>query len=255
MKLAANTVHIWLTRKSLIPTSALTGYYSLMSHTELTRNLRFKSPVLRDVDAITRALLRTVLSQYEAYSPSLWEFDAGDHGKPYIAKPSTRLFFNLSHTTEWVACAIASFPVIGIDIERCGRDVAVLRLAKRFFSRQEYRDLQNFSGEAQKNRFFDYWTLKESYIKARGEGISLGLDKFSFRFSENATIGIECEDQLQESPAAWHFRLSPVEGGHRLALAVKPPQPIQAIDICHFFTIPQHSIESYAGPLQLQEPV
>ncbi len=251
MELPANTVHIWLTRKSLVPTAALSGYYSLMNHTELTRNLLYKSDALRAADAITRALLRTTLSQYDDCSPAHWEFKEHERGKPYIANPSTRLFFSLSHTTEWIVCAIARFPVIGVDIEHCHRDIAVLRLASRFFSQAEYSDLLNFSGAAQKNRFFDYWTLKESYIKARGEGISLGLGKFNFRFSKEGKIEIECDALLRESPREWHFRLSSGAGDHRLAVAVKPPQPIEALDISHFFTIPQHSIENYTGPLLL----
>lgn len=255
MDLAVHSVHIWLTRVSLIPTSALAGYYSLMNQAERTRNLSYSSGALRDADAITRALLRTVLSQYEECPPSQWEFSEHHRGKPHITKPNTRLFFNLSHSIEWIVCAVARFPIIGIDIERCNRDVAIERLAKRFFSPQEYRDLLNFSGEAQKNRFFDYWTLKESYIKARGEGISLGLEKFNFRFSHDGSIGIACDEVLQENPDAWHFRLSPSAGDHRLALAIKPPQPTPAMDICHFFTIPQRSVENYTGPLQLQEMV
>ncbi len=255
MELAANTIHIWLTRMSSIPTSAFAEYYNVLSQAELARNRGFSSETLRNTDAITRTLLRTVLSQYENYAPLQWEFDEHDRGKPYITHPSTRLCFNLSHSSEWVVCAIAQFPVIGVDIEHCLRNVDVLRLARRFFSSPEYEDLLSLCGEAQKSRFFDYWTLKESYIKARGEGVSLGLDKFSFKLSDCGAIGIACDSVLEDDAAAWHFRLSAGEGDHRLALAVKPPQPTQALEVCHYFTIPLRSIERYTGPLRLQEPV
>jgi 4'-phosphopantetheinyl transferase len=259
MELAANSVHIWLTRTSLIQPSAYADYYRLLSKAELARNERFGHQSLRNTNILTRALLRTVLSEYEDCPPPQWEFDQHERGKPFIASPASRLFFNLSHSGEWVVCAVARFPVIGVDIEHCSRRVEVVRLARRFFSPREYRALLHCPAGAQKNRFFDYWTLKEAYIKARGEGIALGLDKFSFQLPgaglpDNGTIAIECDAVLQDNPATWHFRLSSAEGDHRLALAVKPPGSIQALDVCHFLTVPLHHSEPYSGPLQLQEP-
>ncbi|MEZ5501141.1 MAG: 4'-phosphopantetheinyl transferase superfamily protein [Halioglobus sp.] len=209
-----------------------------MSQREFDRNLRYSCGTLRDSDAITRALLRTVLSRYADCAPSQWEFAEDTLGKPYILRPRTQLYFNLSHTVDWVACAVARFAYLGIDIERCSRDPAVMRLADRFFSPREYADLLNLPEEKRKNRFFDYWTLKESYIKARGEGISLGLGKFSFAIFSADNIEIECQPELRENPGAWHFSLSSLHGDHRLALAARPPQPIAALDVKRFFTVP-----------------
>lgn len=222
-----------------------------MSHAEQDRNLRYKCGTLRNADTITRALLRTVLSQYGDCPPQRWEFAAHTHGRPYIVSPATDLHFNLSHTREWIVCAVSRIPVMGVDIERCNRKVEVLKLARRFFSPRECRDVLAHAQQERQQRFFDYWTLKESYIKARGEGISLGLDKFGFGISADGTIDIECDEKLQETPAAWQFRLSPHAGDHRLALAVKLPQPARKIDIQHFFTIPQISVENYTGPMCL----
>jgi len=255
MELAAQSVHIWLTRMSLVPPCAFTDYYGLLSQAEQRRNSGFGHQSMRRTDALTRALVRTVLSEYEKPSPPQWEFGEYERGKPFIASPATRLFFNLSHSAEWVVCAIARFPIVGVDIEHCDRDVDVVRLARRFFSPLEYGDLLDLPRKAQKNRFFAYWTLKESYIKARGEGIALGLHRFSFHCADNGTIGIDCDPALQDNPAAWQFRLSGREGGHRLALAVKPPLPTAVLELHHFFTIPLQRIERYTGPLQLQDPV
>ena len=70
LKLSTNDIHIWLTRKSLIPAALVRDYYSLMDESQRARNLRFSRQELRDADAITRALQRTVLSQYADTSPS-----------------------------------------------------------------------------------------------------------------------------------------------------------------------------------------
>lgn len=251
MDLAGNSVHLWFTPLSAVPASAIVGYQDLLSSSEQDRNLRFKTGPLRNANTVTRAMLRTVLSQYDDCPPQRWEFGAHDHGRPYIVNPASGLHFNLSHSIEWIVCAVSRIPVIGVDIERCSREVDVLRLARRFFSAREYRDVLQCEGEDRKQRFFDYWTLKEAYIKARGEGISLGLDKFSFGFSANGAISIECDAQLQENTAAWHFRVSPRDGDHRLALAVKPLRVTQAIDIQYFTTIPQLDAGPYTGPMRL----
>lgn len=254
MELADNRVDVWLTRMAAVPESALPGYYGLMNEAERSGNLRFRSETLRRADAITRAALRTVLSRYCDVAPSCWEFARHDHGKPYIDSPPSRLYFNLSHSREWIACAVARFPSIGIDIERTSRDPAILRLAKRFFAAPEYADVSRRAGAAQKSRFFDYWSLKEAYIKARGEGVSLGLDAFSFNIGEAGAISIACDERLQDDPGAWYFRMSGSDGDHRLALAAKPPRETRSIALRHYFTIPQHSVDEYAGPLLLREP-
>ena len=167
LKLSTNDIHIWLTRKSLIPAALVRDYYSLMDESQRARNLRFSRQELRDADAITRALQRTVLSQYADTSPSEWAFSQDAAGKPYISAPSTSLSFNLSHTSEWVVCAVARHPFIGVDIEHCERNATTVPLAKRFFSPQEYLELLRFPTGEQNRRFFDYWTLKEAYITAR----------------------------------------------------------------------------------------
>jgi len=251
LELADDTVDVWLTNMAEVPASAIAGYTRLMSSAERARNLRYRGEALRRADTIARAVLRTVLSHYGDWPPSLWEFAQADHGKPYIIGPAAQLYFNLSHSSEWVACAVARFPSVGIDIERTSRNPEILRLAKRFFAPPEYADVRARAGAARKERFFDYWTLKEAYIKARGEGISLGLDRFGFRIGESGDIAIACDDQLHDDPGAWCFRLSAGEGDHRLALAMKPHPSARPITLRHFITIPQRGTQDYTGPLLL----
>ena len=251
LNLSENDIHIWLTRKSLIPAALVRDYYGLMDELQRARNLRFSRQDLRDSDAITRALQRTVLSKYADISPSELVFSKAAAGKPYISAPNTNLSFNLSHTSEWIVCAVARHPFIGIDIEHCERKVALVPLAERFFSHQEYQDLLRLAAVKQKNRFFDYWTLKEAYIKARGEGIALGLNRFGFEFASNDKIGLYCDRELQDTPQLWHFGLSSSQGDHRMALALKPRSLLSGINIQYFFTIPHSRIEVYDGPLRL----
>lgn len=98
----------------------------------------------------------------------------GKYGKPYI-KGET-LQFNLSHSGTYAAAVFSSVET-GIDIEQIRK--ANLRLAQRFFSKDEYRYLENTRKEEQDRVFSELWTKKESYIKAVGKGMHLPLYGFS----------------------------------------------------------------------------
>ncbi|WP_110930773.1 4'-phosphopantetheinyl transferase family protein [Paenibacillus bouchesdurhonensis] len=99
------------------------------------------------------------------------------YGKPSL-REDCGLHFNNSHSGKWVVCAVDESPV-GIDVEEVKE--MDFGIAERFFSKQECFDLHRRQDEAKLNYFFDLWTLKESYIKAAGMGLSLPLDSFSIR--------------------------------------------------------------------------
>jgi 4'-phosphopantetheinyl transferase len=96
-------------------------------------------------------------------------------GKPEIKDNTTGLRFNLSHNDELIVCAICLNNDIGCDVENLSRKINVNAIAKRFFSTQEAQLIA-----ADPGRFFEYWTLKEAFVKATGLGISQGLETFSF---------------------------------------------------------------------------
>lgn len=109
----------------------------------------------------------------------------GDSGKPFFE--DNKLFFNLSHSEEYAVCAISSCEV-GCDIEIISD--RGLKIAKRFFFKEEYEDITSCATpEERSEKFFRYWTLKESFMKVTGLGLSLPLD--SFKISLNPEISVE----------------------------------------------------------------
>lgn len=93
-------------------------------------------------------------------------------GKPYIAE-YPKLFYNLSHSKEYVAIVIDDYPV-GVDVEEMR--IGYQKLVKRFFSQEERMALREcWSDEV----FTKLWTRKESYLKATGFGMRMPLDGFS----------------------------------------------------------------------------
>ncbi|WP_101756803.1 4'-phosphopantetheinyl transferase superfamily protein [Oceanicoccus sp. KOV_DT_Chl] len=237
LNLNDNEVHIWRTDIQSVPPVLLPEFLSIMSLEERERNQRFKFEQGRFDHALTRALVRTVLSRYCQRQPEEWRFTQGEHGKPELVDAPVALEFNLSHSCRFIVCAVSKQMKIGVDVEHTERKNSLSSIADRFFSEQEVKDLFALPAAEQSSRFFDYWTLKEAYMKARGEGISLGLGNFGFSFN-NEEIAIAMAPILKDNPADWYFELSSPSPDQRMALAVKIAGLPQPLDIQRFDVIP-----------------
>ncbi|MCK5838739.1 MAG: 4'-phosphopantetheinyl transferase superfamily protein [Bacteroidales bacterium] len=126
-------------------------------------------------------LVRRMISKKLNIHPREIEIVFSSKGKPML-KGKSDLHFNLSHSGHWVVCAIANKPV-GIDVEMI--QAGKLKIAKRFFTETEINDLRSKDDKKQLHYFFDLWTLKESYLKVLGKGLTLALNSFSVVNEEN----------------------------------------------------------------------
>ena len=148
---------------------------------------RVKTDRLRSSEDKRRALCAELLLRYALRENGIRPpecFACGEYGKPYL--PGGELFFNLSHSGEWVICAAAECE-LGCDIERIGH--GNINVAKRFFTKEEYERITSEpSPEKRDVLFCRYWTLKESFLKATGRGLSLPLDSFTVRLGDEITV-------------------------------------------------------------------
>ena len=103
------------------------------------------------------------------------KFTLNKYGKPYI-EGYNNLFFNISHSEDWVICAISDEEV-GVDIEKIEK--APVEVAEHYFHSREYKLIRSKASEEVDEYFYKMWTLKESYIKWIGKGLSKQLDSFS----------------------------------------------------------------------------
>ena len=198
-------------------------YHALMSAEEHERMARLVFDRDRRRFLLTRALVRTTLSRYAAVPPAAWAFIANAHGRPEILDrppgvPDLR--FNLSHTDGLIACAITIGREVGVDVEHIQRRVTH-DVAGRFFAPREVNHLKMLAEDEQQRVFFDYWTLKEAYIKARGFGLALPLADFAFTLAPQAPPQIAFEPALQDDPDTWQFTQDWPTPHHRLAVAVR----------------------------------
>lgn len=204
-------------------TPRLDAYRSLLTPDECERMARLIFERDRRTFLITRAHVRTMLSRYAQVNPADWRFIANAHGRPEILdRPAgvPDLRFNLSHTNGLIACAVTLGREVGVDVEYVGRRI-LHDIPGRFFAPREVVDLKSLPAADQPRVFFDYWTLKEAYIKARGFGLALPLADFAFRLAPPAPVEITFEPSLRDDPATWQFAQAWPTPHHRLGLAVR----------------------------------
>jgi 4'-phosphopantetheinyl transferase len=244
IEMAPGHIHLWLARDAgTLDTGLAARYAALLSAAEQARWQRFIHADDRERFLLTRALARTVLAQYvDEPDPARLVFTANDHGKPALVDvPAVN--FNLSHTKGLVALAVTRSGEIGVDVEAITRRTEMLKLAARYFSAVENRELLELPPQLQRERFFRLWTLKEAYVKAKGLGLRIPLDSFSFDFAEGGPA-ITSIDTPGDDSRRWHFRCIEHLQDFRIALALELPEhdnielrihegvPLQGFELC-----------------------
>ncbi|MGY3235688.1 4'-phosphopantetheinyl transferase [Bradyrhizobium sp. USDA 4472] len=207
--------------ESIDTADAVEAFRQLLSVDERARAGRFKFERHQRQYIFAHAMLRLALSRAAPeVAPSDWSFSTGRYGRPFVAAPAaaTALHFSLSHTDGCVACVVSKHETVGVDVETVARRGAPLSTALRFFATQEVEALRGLPEPAATERFFDYWTLKESYLKARGFGLNLPLDSFAMQISQES-IGISFKPDIADDPTGWRFSLCSPSPSHRLAIA------------------------------------
>ena len=216
--------HLWWTRPSAFTDSSeLTRYRALLSDDEREKTDRYRFARDRHACLITRALARVTLSRYCDVAPAQWRFRPGAYGRPEIAGPRSSLRFNLSHTLGLIVCLVSRDRDVGVDVENLERERRWLDLAERFFAPREAAALRRVPLAHRPVRFLEYWTLKESYIKARGLGLAIPLDGFWFELPVAPTEGVRIHltSAVADDPARWCFRSERLGTSHLVATAVE----------------------------------
>lgn len=133
----------------------------------------------------------------------------GEYGKPYLTD-YPELFFNLSHSGNRVMCGVSDREV-GCDVQQIKTYDS--KLAERFFCPEECQHIAAAGSEERDVLFFRYWTLKESFIKNLGRGLSLPLQEFCISLKGDRPVVSQ-----QVLPAeSFFFREFELDDGYRYA--------------------------------------
>lgn len=233
----SGAVHLWLCfYESIRDRELLNEYWALLSAEERRQQRQFYFERDRHRYLVTRAMVRTVLSKYARIAPEQWLFNANQYGKPEVWNQDARangISFNLSHTSGLIVIVlgIARDRAIGVDVENVRQQRAALEVAERYFAPQEVSALRMLPREEQGNRFFEYWTLKESYIKARGMGLSIPFGRFAFNLEEPGLIRLSIEPTLRDRPECWDFWQFMAAEQSRVALCVARFDGVGALQV------------------------
>lgn len=207
--LTADAIDVWLAYYDEIADERLhAAYRELLDGAEKEQEPRFYFERDRHRYLITRALVRTVLSRYIAVEPVDWVFFTNQYGRPEVVNAQGRnaqLTFNVSHTHSVIVLAVARGRAVGVDVENVRAREVSIDIADRYFAPPEVSALATVPTHQQQYRFFEYWTFKEAYIKARGMGLSLPLDKFSFHYGDEQAVEIAIDSDLADDASRWQF--------------------------------------------------
>lgn len=153
-------------------------------------------------------LVRLVIAKRHSIANCDYKILTNNYGKPYLHNINN-FEFNISHAGDWVVCAIDDTP-IGIDVEKI-KVINYSEIAQRFFAKNENRFLKDTSEHKKLRCFFKIWTLKESYIKAVGKGLSIPLKSFDIDISED-DIKIEVNNYV------YYFKVYNIDETHQLSV-------------------------------------
>jgi 4'-phosphopantetheinyl transferase len=198
----------------------LAAYHARLTDEERARHARMRPDPRGDEFLVGRALARHALALEAPGTPAIFSSDRLGR----LRLPGTRQL-NLSHAAGLVVCAVADGDV-GADVEKVDAARVDEGVWKSYFAPIEVAALAALPPEARTERFFRYWTLKEAYIKARGQGMGIPLDQFWFALEAGAPLRIAFAPALDDRPGRWQFAQQFLSPDFLLAVALETSAPL-----------------------------
>ena len=219
VRLAPGRVDLWWISLSELQ-GAMARWWATLSADERGRAARYRFERDRARFVAARGALRALLAGYIGEPAGRIALVSDAYGKPRApAWPELR--FNLSHAGERALYAVALGREVGVDIEEIRPELAGRDLAAQFFSAYELGELSRLPAAAWAEGFFNCWTRKEAYVKARGLGLFLDLAQFDVSLApgEAATL-LATRDNPAEA-GRWSLHALDAGPGYSAALAVE----------------------------------
>jgi 4'-phosphopantetheinyl transferase len=218
----SNVVHVWRVFLD-VTTVELESLLGFLSAAELARAERFHFERDQKRFIAARGILRKILGSYLNKHPGKICFEYSSHGKPILAQNPVddNLCFNLSHSGAFALYAVTRNKKIGIDIEGIRDDVSVGQVAAQFFSQNEISSLEKIEINKRSGLFFQYWTRKEAFLKARGEGISFPMEQCDVSLISGSVLSpVTLKDNNSEISSLYVQDLFP-GNGYAAAIAIE----------------------------------
>ena len=182
-RLGLADVHVWVeTTHGLLPSSD--SLSDELSSSELAESRRFRFEVDRSRFLATCLFRRRILGHYLGIRPKELAFSYGAKGKPALATElDSDLSFNDAEADGLAVMAVARGRRVGVDVERLRSVPEAQSIVSGFGSPLEKEMFASIGPEEREDAFLRWWTGKEAFVKAVGEGLSLPLTSFSILVS------------------------------------------------------------------------
>jgi len=223
-------VHLWLAQLDLVEPD-FNRLEILLDARERERSHRFHYQPHRKWFIARRAILRLLLGQYTGLNPAQLRYDLGPAGKPHLAahKMDQTITFSISHSQGVALFGFARCRRIGVDLESMRPLTDMEQLVTHVFSSREKDAYFALPTGRRQEAFFRCWTAKEAFLKALGDGLSLGLDHFDILPEPDTRMRLQSVRGDPEAPERWLLdNITPLDG-FAAAVAVEKsrfPEPI-----------------------------
>jgi len=212
--LREDEVQVW-SASLTVPPAASARLGATLTEDEHGRANRFVFDQHRARFVVARAFLRDVLARLLDRAPASIRFRYEAAGKPrldgHAEGDGSGLRFNLSHSGDIALLAVTRGRDVGVDVEVLRPVPDACELAERYFSPADSAALRSLPGSEREAAFLRCWTLKEAYVKAVGDGLTMPLDRFE--------VGCTSEQErpllrfLDETPEAGRWTLRVLDLG------------------------------------------
>jgi len=155
---------------------------------ELNRSSSFYNVQDRNTFVVCRFYLKKLASEFLDLPIDNLKIGYGTNGKPFFE--NEKLYFNCSHTEDIFVIAITTLGEIGIDIEWLHRPVVISKLSNLILSDKEQFSLSQCREDKRKEMFLKIWTVKESFFKGLGSGLSSPLKHIEVKFKNDSVATI-----------------------------------------------------------------
>ena len=217
---------LWLQPVDAESVSWAEEHSSVLDDDEQRRWRRYQSSDARALFVVAHVATRHVLAQAHGRDPASWRFERGAHGRPEIVDGPPGERFNLSHTSGMIAVLTHGEDDHGVDVEHKGRETDIESVARRVFTEAEQASIRAQPNATRAERFYQLWTLKEAFIKAKGAGLAMPLQQFSFAICDadgesDPLIGFDCAAAIDPAPDRWHFTTLHPTDDHVVSVAAQ----------------------------------
>ena len=223
LHLEKHEVHVWVTSLEQCNNS-IAAHFDTLEGSERERAARFHFERDRNRFIVARGTIRSLLGEYLGIQPSQIRFDYNSYGKPSLAggdQANQGIRFNVSHSGDSGLFALCRNREVGVDVERIRPDFGTEEIAARFFSVVEAGALHALPPDQRAEAFFNCWTRKEAYIKARGEGLSFPLERFDVAHAPGQEPRLLCVRGEPHEEARWQMRDLAVGEGYKAAVVAE----------------------------------